>query len=225
MGPCLPKWTSCTISVLRNGRKCKILFVPQQWSWRGTGKWPCPFVHPFVCLPYFWGFHAFADKQLIIFWIELKFGKGSWTHDGTLQAWLTVGHALLISSRFLASDWSSSFRAFTDKLLKRLSTNLVDELIIALLRPDYLLVMLRWIPAILWLLIVQQFLRICRQRADQIELKFGGPTNYGAPLAWPTYGHALLNSLISWPLICQAVSAHLQINCWWDWAQIWWMNS
>ena len=129
-------------------------------------------------------------------WIEHKFGKGSWTHYGTLQAWLTVGHALLISSLFQASDWSSSFRACTDKPLKRLSTNLVDELIMALLRPDYLLVMLRWIPVILWLLIVQQFLHICRQRADQIELKFGRPTNYGAPLAWPTYGHALLNSLL-----------------------------
>ena len=30
---------------------------------------------------------------------------------------------------------------------------------------------------------------------------------------------------ISWTLICRAVSAHLQTNCWSDWAQIWWTNS
>ena len=29
-------------------------------------------------------------------------------------------------------------------------------------------------------------------------------------------------SIVSWPLICRAISVHWQTNCWSDWAQIWW---
>ena len=43
----------------------------------------------------------------------------------------------------------------------------------------------------LWL--VEQFLRICRQTADRFELRFGGPTPYGPPMAWLTFGCTSLN--------------------------------
>ena len=43
----------------------------------------------------------------------------------------------------------------------------------------------------LWL--VEQFLYICRQTVDQIELKFCGPIHYRLPLALWTFGHAPLN--------------------------------
>ena len=49
-----------------------------------------------------------------VYRVELKYGW--WNHDGTPSGytWLIFGRALL-TRRFLASDWSSSFRTFADK--------------------------------------------------------------------------------------------------------------
>ena len=52
------------------------------------------------------------------------------------QAWLTFGHAPWNFYRFLASDRSSSFRGFADKLLIRLCPNWVGQLIMDLLKLD-----------------------------------------------------------------------------------------
>ena len=44
----------------------------------------------------------------------------------------------------------------------------------------------------LWL--VEQFLCICMQTIDQMELKCGGTTHYEGPPAWQISGHAALHS-------------------------------
>ena len=62
--------------------------------------------------------------------VELKIS--GWIHYGTLQAWLTFGHAPLNSCPFLASDWASSYCTFADKPLIGLTSNLVGKLY----RPD-----------------------------------------------------------------------------------------
>ena len=49
----------------------------------------------------------------------------------------------------MASNWSSSFCAFADKPLIRLSFNLVGQLIMDLSQPDQLLLMLHWIPVLI----------------------------------------------------------------------------
>ena len=50
---------------------------------------------------------------------------------------------------------------------------------------------------------------------------------YCTPKAWLTLVMLRWIPAISWPLIGQAVSTHLQMqtNCWSDWTQIWWGNS
>ena len=63
--------------------------------------------------------------------------------------WVGRGHSgltLLNFCCFLACDLSKSFHTFADKLLIRLSSNLVYELILALPRPVKLFVMLILIP-------------------------------------------------------------------------------
>ena len=58
----------------------------------------------------------------------------------------------------------------------------------------------------------------------RLFMKFGGLTHYMVPQVWFTSCHALSNSPAFWALIGWAVSAHLQMNCWSDWTEIWWMN-
>ena len=93
------------------------------------------------------------------------------------------------------------------------------------LRPDQVLVMLCWIPTVSWPL-VEEFLDICWQSADQIA-EFVGWTRYmyGTPLAWLNFGTLHWIPAVSWLLIGWADSAHLQTNHWWDWTQIWRMTS
>ena len=54
---------------------------------------------------------------------------------------------------------------------------------------------------------------------DQMNLKFGRWTYYGAPSQILVMLHWI--TPVSWPVINAAVSAHLQANCWSDWYQIW----
>ena len=75
----------------------------------------------------------------------------------------------------------------------------------------------------LWL--AQQFPYICRQSTDRIGVKFGGPTHYGLPQAWLTFGHTPLNFccfLASDFSICFCTFAD---NSWSDWAEVWWAKS
>ena len=60
---------------------------------------------------------------------------------------------------------------------------------------------------------------------DSMELKCGGCADYRTLQAWINFGHALLNFHCFLAFIGWVVSAHLQTNCWSDWAQIWWVNS
>ena len=69
------------------------------------------------------------------------------------------------------------------------------------------------------------FLHISRQTDEEIDLKLGGCIYQGTPQAWLTFINFCLFPVISWPLIGLAVPSHLQINCWSDWAQIWWTDS
>ena len=64
-------------------------------------------------------FCAFAGKPLVrLSWVNEP------THDRSPLAWLTFG-------RFLTSDLSSSFRAFLDKPLNGLSSNLAGQAIMS----------------------------------------------------------------------------------------------
>ena len=78
------------------------------------------------------------------------------------------------------------------------------------------------IPSIFWSLIC---LCICRQSADQIELKFGGPTLYGP--AQPVQLLVRLHwiPVVSWLLIGWSVSLFLETKCWTNCAQMWWAYS
>ena len=58
----------------------------------------------------------------------------------------------------------------------------MGQLVICLLRPHQILVTL--IPAVPSLCLVEQFLPICRQRADRIYLKFGGSTHIFDDSVW-----------------------------------------
>ena len=66
-------------------------------------------------------------------WIELKYGW--WTNHRARKAWLT-GLAPVNFCCFLTSDWSNSFHAFGYLLLIWLTSNLADELIMGLPRPN-----------------------------------------------------------------------------------------
>ena len=106
-------------------------------------------------------------------WIDLKLG-GCILYE-ILQAQLNFGHTWLNSCIFLASIYFSSFSAFAEKLLIGLRSDLVDELNMRLASQFWLTfghVSLNSVFSGLWL--VEQFLHICRQTADQIELKSGG---------------------------------------------------
>ena len=75
----------------------------------------------------------------------------------TPEAWLKFGHATLNSPLFPALWCVHPFLCMCRKLLIRLSPNLVGQFIAGLPWPDELLVMLRWILALIpplpWLLI------------------------------------------------------------------------
>ena len=81
------------------------------------------------------------------------------------------------------------FCTFPDKPSRGLISNMVDTFIMVLLRPDQLLV---------WL--VKQFPCICRQTADQIELKFGGSTHYSSDTP-PLWINLQLGTCIHWCLL------------------------
>ena len=99
-------------------------------------------------------FCAFADKPLI--GLGHKFGE--LTHCKSPQAWLTFCHSPLSSCHFLASDWSSNFCLFADKQLFGLGSNLVDQLIMGLPWPDWLLAILHSMPNKAWDEIIHPFL-------------------------------------------------------------------
>ena len=84
----------------------------------------------------------------------------------------------LNSSRLLASDLSSSFHTFAEKILNGLSTNLVDELIMVLARPEYLRSHFAEYPPFLGLLsFLSSFHTLAMaliDTPDWIELKNGG---------------------------------------------------
>ena len=86
------------------------------------------FIHPFVHHNFVVSMH-FQTKC-----IDLRLG--GYIHYGTLQAWLTF----VMLHRIHAISWP----------LIRLSSSLLDQLIMGLPRPDILLVMLHWIHAISW---------------------------------------------------------------------------
>ena len=97
------------------------------------------------------------------------------------------------------------------KLLLGLIWNMMDAFRLDKLFAHTLLnFSLCWIPG---LFLVKQFLSICRQTADRIELKFGGSTHYRPPLAWLSFGCAPLK-------FCPFLASD-----WPDWAQIWWAKS
>ena len=140
-------------------------------------------------------------------------------------AWFTFGHAPQNSRLFLASDWSSSFHAFTDKLLIRLSSNWVGQLIICLPQPDLLLVMLHEIHTISWPLI---------SWVVSVHLQTNCWSHW-AQMWWTNSLWAFLSLINFWshstefqpfPVLWLVKnSIHLQTNCWSGWAQIWWTNS
>ena len=68
--------------------------------------------------------------------------------------------------------------------------------------------MLHKIPAVSGLWLVKQFLCIFRQTVDQIELRFGGPINYGLPQAWLTFGQTPLNFYLPFPGLCLVENFH-----------------
>ena len=97
-----------------------------------------------------WKFR-FTITSILIQWLLQNFAHG--TTAVLHQTWLTFGDAPLYSNCFIASDWSSSFRTFEDKLLFGLSSNLVGELIMGLSRPDQPLATFCQILTISWPLI------------------------------------------------------------------------
>ena len=77
-----------------------------------------------------------------------------------------------------------------------------------------LLIMLTEFLLFCGLCLVRQFLCICRQTADWIKLKFGGPTHYRCPPVWLTFGHTLLNPSSDPTLISpQAGDVHPLMSC------------
>ena len=109
-------------------------------------------------------------------------------HYGIPQTLLVFGHAPPNIRCFLASDWLSRFHTFVDKPLIRFgwahalwaSPNLINfwsHSTEFMLFPGF------------WL--VEQFLCICSQTTDQMRLQFGGPTHFGPPQAWLTFGAPL----------------------------------
>ena len=118
---------------------------------------------------------------------------GGYIRYGTPQTWLTLVYTPLNFHCFLASDWSSSFHAFQTNSWSdwaqiwwpnslRVSPGLIKFWSCS---TGFLL-----FPG-LWL--VKEFLCICKQIVDGIEVNFGGPTHYGPPLVWLTFDHAALN--------------------------------
>ena len=131
---------------------------------------------------------------------QIRFKFGGPTHYGPPQTWLTFGHASLNFCHFLASNWLSSFHTFADKQLIKLDSNLV--------LPAHYKPHPAWLafgkcstefPLFPGLLLVKQFLCICKQTVDQIEVKFGVTTHLGLPLAWLTLGYFVLNPCFDYP--------------------------
>ena len=122
--------------------------------------------------------------------IRLKFGE--LMHYGPPQTWLTFGHTPLNFRSFLASDWSSSFRAFPDKPLIGLGWNLVSWCIMGLPRPINFWSCSTEFSMFPGLWLVEQFPRICRQTTDRIRMKLDGQMHCGPPHTWLTFGHVPL---------------------------------
>ena len=70
---------------------------------------------------------------------------------GSNLAWLAFGSSAVLNShpsRFLTPYWSSNIRAYADKPLILLNSDVVGELIMGLPRPTLLLVTFCWIHAV-----------------------------------------------------------------------------
>ena len=133
-------------------------------------------IHP----SHFCSARAFADK--------LFEGRGKFVY--VLNQWETALQCNVVSHWLGAHiKWS----------LQGLISNMVDTSIMVLPSPDKLLVTLHWILSLLaGLWFIKQFPCVCRQTADQIELRYGGPTPYITPPTIPpqgliNFGHVLLN--------------------------------
>ena len=110
----------------------------------------------------------------------------------------------LIMLGFMDLRWPRVFcRRSTPVLLDKAFIGLISNVVDTLLWCSPVLINFGWcsakFPSFLGLWLVEQFPHICIQIADQIELKFGGPTHYGPTPAWLTFDHAFaLDSLPFW---------------------------
>ena len=107
--------------------------VLRQWSWSGTNYLLCPFFQLCVrfsvrtlAVRYTFEVSAHLQTNCRSDWVQVWWINSLWYFD-----WLTFG-----SCRFLLSDLSKNFRAFTEKPCIKSSSNPMAELIMGLDR-DY----------------------------------------------------------------------------------------
>ena len=158
------------------------------WNW--TNSWKSE-TYIIFCFPFteLWGDYRNGlvcwSVHSVAVWLSVRHTLVVSVHfqtnlsgDWSQMWWIHSLHILLIfchsQLNFLACDWLNSFFVFANKLLIRLGPNLVDQLIMGLPRPDF------WSCSTDFLLfpdlwLVKQFLCICRQTIDRIDVKFGGP--------------------------------------------------
>ena len=100
-------------------------------------------------------------------------------------SWHLIGRA--VSEHLRTNRWLDGTEMWWDNSLQA-SSDLINFWSCS---TEFLLLPGLWLVN-LWL--VEPFPCICRQTADQIGLKFGGPTRYGPPPTWLPFGLPPLNS-------------------------------